>query len=406
MEKEIQLFVKSSVLDIQEFEDFSKSFQNLDKELQLEKKKFEAGASEASTTYLKLKRIKDSIERLKPTGDSIDVVLKTLGKIKTPIKFDVTQHNMNIQLLDSVFITHLKDTINKVTNKSETQIEKEKENKTSFNGKRTYSISKNNLTESNNNFLSDKFNIHHSSNSKGRMFASNIEEVPMTTRSSQMVHQGSSTSNGFSGFNRLKSMFEKNTEIQTNENDINLSNFKNIYETRTKPGNIPISKMNNFSRSRLWDSKQGSPNRKIHISTSQAKDYSDKCHFVTPKNKMLEKSFDRKGSAHELKFTSKYQKNVVSIEGDIGTISNQFLDENKLKNVISSIKTVSKNVKKIELVNNTFVCNPIPIFKNLITEKASYVITFDLNHNKILANANYSKRDVEMLKSVGVEILN
>ena len=116
-------------------------------------------------------------------------------------------------------------------------------------------------------------------------------------------------------------------------------------------------------------------------------------------------TFKRKDSQKDIKYHLKYQKNVVTIEDDLGMVSNQFIDETKFKSILSTLKTISKNVKKVVFIDNTFVCNPIEVLKQFVTEKAHFVIILESTQNKLLSKTVFTRRDMELLKNVGVEVI-
>ena len=149
-----------------------------------------------------------------------------------------------------------------------------------------------------------------------------------------------------------------------------------------------------------------SPSRKTHFSSSQLKDQpTSSGSFNTSRPSFGDKGLSRKNSFNELRFSSRYQKNVICIEDELGTISNQFVDEAKFKNMISSLKSISKTVKQVALVHNTFVCNPVLVLKQTVLERSYCTIVLDLRSNKVLCSLVHSKRDVELLRNLNVEVL-
>lgn len=106
---------------------------------------------------------------------------------------------------------------------------------------------------------------------------------------------------------------------------------------------------------------------------------------------------ERKSSVGEPKRFPKYYSSVITLNEDNGVIKNLVIDEIKFKLILGSLKCVPKNVKVVEMVNNIFKCNPVPLLRNAFEGKLSYTLKVDMSKNQAMANMVFTKRDVEMM---------
>lgn len=405
LEREIREFLKSGKVKVPEFETYASSFTLLDSEIKEQKRRFGESLDDSPTSYLKFKRIRESLRELQPTTQTIEQLMNTVSRIKLPIKFEVTPHNLTIHLLDSSFLPTLKEVLQKSPSGSDSGPRPEADNNTSLHIRRAFtgrpSATENNTPEQSGINLNDKFNVQQSSRSRTKTKTSSLIDAvsPPSENPPKLPRAG---------------MFQMPRPSRTNisnepagdNNDVNLYNFKNIYESsKGKPFALCSHRVTVQAKDR--EALEHSPNRKTHVSTSRTREpiASSGLH-ASAKSKLLDKTMIRRSSFNDLKFSTRYQKNVITIEDEVGVVSGQFIDESKLRNIISSFKTVPKTVKRIEIVNNTFVCNPILVFKAAVLERSGVLIVLDLTANKVLASLGNTRRDLEALRALNVDILN
>lgn len=344
--------------------------------------------------------MKEELLNIEKTGKNIESIFATTKKISIPIKFDVSQFNFNIQLLEMNFLPFLKDAREKLENLKDEQPSESKRKSSSL---QTFleNFKNNTIANTSDNATSERFNTNQSSRSRNVYNGnSNPEQKsPTTVRTKVNLNN--------SALFRVKQNGDQEQEVLPKEGDVNLYNFKNIYDSKTRVNHFQFQRLSTQSKIMPRESFQSSQNRKNGQSTSQSKEIGQSLNGTqTSRPRMTEKFLSRQSSFNDLKFSSKYQKNVISIEDDFGLISNQFVDEMKFKNMLMSLKTLPKNVKLVEIKTNTFVCNPVTVLAKYLTEKQNSAIVLDLKLNKILCGLNHSKRDVELLKNLNVEILN
>lgn len=433
IETEINDYLKVDRIQIAEYDSFVTSFTLADAELTEQKRRLETALDGPCEAYLKFKRIKDSLKEIEPVAGQVETVLKTIQKIKLPMKFEVTPHNLSIHLLDSSFLPTLKETLKTLGNTpNDSRVDSIVNSSLSLKkmpGDGLQPIrklaSQSNVQDPSVNLLSEKFNHHHSSRSRtraqnavhpelfgvapdtGSLVTAVLQERRTTAESGNYKTLGSTRSQVRCDHHSRPRQQEPAANEVEGESDVNLYNFRNIYETKGRPAQAPGTRMSSLLRAVNPDGMV-SPNRKNNMSQSQLKDTPNgNSNGVTSssRNKALDRTLVRRSSFNELKLGSKYQKNVITIEDDLGTVTNQFVDEAKLKNIISSFKTVSKNVKRIELSGNTFVCNPVLVFKATVTERTPFSIILNLHANKVLCSLNHNRRDLEQLKSLNIEII-
>ena len=410
IEREIKGYLQNELPVVQEFDDFSAQIAKFSFDFDREKKLVGLGSNESSDCYLKLKSLEKVLSTLQPSLSSLETVFKTLPRIKVPIKFDVSTKSLNIQLLEMSFLPVFKETLSQVLFPTQVSPVLLKVSTSSFqpiHQKISERHSVNN-SEISRNFLSERFHTQHSSRSR-KQFPSNtnLDEVSASSVRTKLLNLSVLSS---LNIDPLRTTTDEKSSNQNQDTDVNLKDFKNIYETKNKPINFVFQRFSNMAKPPLRESVNvrfnNSPSRKTHTSSLQIKDQAiGPGSFNTSRRVFRDKELSGKTSFNDLKFRSRYQKNVICIEDELGTISNQFVDEPKLRNMILSLKSISKNVKTVILVQNTFVCNPVLILKQVVLERSYCAIILDLRTNKILCSMSHTKRDIDLLRNFNVEVL-
>lgn len=402
MEREIREFLRAGKVKLPEFEAFASAFILLDAEIKEQKTRFAEHMDDGPTAYLRFKRIQTSLRELKPTAARVDSLLKTVGRIKPPIKFEVTPHSLIINLLDSSFLPSLAETLQKpgeATPKGDSSLHVRRLS----NVGRTAPPEDNSL-EGSGVVLNEKFNVHQSSRSRTKAATLSLVDS-VSPRTPTHASNPKPTRTGLFQPQRISVSRTNLANDAPTEGDVNLYNFKNLYETKGKPAVACSHRLTSLLKAK--EAVEDSPHRNYHTSSSRTRDaVASSGVYASVKAKVLDKTMVRRSSFNDLKFSAKYQKNVISIEDDTGVVSGQFCDESKLRNILSTFKAVPKNVRRIEMVGNTFVCNPVLVFKSAVTERSALLIVLDLSQNKLLCSVSHSKRDVEALKALNVEVLN
>lgn len=90
---------------------------------------------------------------------------------------------------------------------------------------------------------------------------------------------------------------------------------------------------------------------------------------------------------------------------EIGTVSNQAIDETKFKLIIAELRASQKMFERIEFVNNTFKCNPYKLLKGVLTERMGCEVKIDESKNKWQVRTKLSKKEIQGFKELNVTVL-
>ena len=103
--------------------------------------------------------------------------------------------------------------------------------------------------------------------------------------------------------------------------------------------------------------------------------------------------------------TLSYHTNLLSVTENYGILTNQSIDETKLRVIIFTIKNAPKHIESIDIYNNTFKINPVASLRKSIEERLPFSVFLDFDKNKMECNTEVKRRDVEFLALMNVNIL-
>ena len=93
-------------------------------------------------------------------------------------------------------------------------------------------------------------------------------------------------------------------------------------------------------------------------------------------------------------------KNAAELIPEIGTISNQAIDESKFKLMFNEVNSNRKMFSKIEFQNNTFKCNYAKILKLVLFEKLACPVFLDETKNRMTFKHKLSNKELAAFKEM------
>lgn len=90
---------------------------------------------------------------------------------------------------------------------------------------------------------------------------------------------------------------------------------------------------------------------------------------------------------------------------ELGSISNQAIDETKLKLILSELKVSQKNFERVEFVNNTFKCNYLKVLRGVITERLACEVRIDETRNKLQIKHKLTRKELDGFRQLNINIM-
>lgn len=102
---------------------------------------------------------------------------------------------------------------------------------------------------------------------------------------------------------------------------------------------------------------------------------------------------------------SQLKTNHITVLSKAGYVNNQVIDEVRLRDIITSLKSLAGQVKQVEFTDNTFKCNLLSALRLVCTEPAAIPVKIDFKRNKFLSPQNMSKKDKLDLSELNIHII-
>lgn len=102
---------------------------------------------------------------------------------------------------------------------------------------------------------------------------------------------------------------------------------------------------------------------------------------------------------------SQHKSSYVTVLSKAGYVNNQVIDEARLRDIVSSLKSLAGQVKQVEFTDNTFKCNLLGSLRLVCTEPAAVPLKIDFKRNKFLSPQNFSKKDKLDLSMLNINIV-
>ena len=96
--------------------------------------------------------------------------------------------------------------------------------------------------------------------------------------------------------------------------------------------------------------------------------------------------------------------NFVVISGKTGVVSNQVIDEIKLKDIMVALRGYGSIIKQIDFIDNSFKCNIVSTFKQICQESLPFALRLDMKKNKHYVSQNIAKKDKNDLALLNIHI--
>ena len=356
--------------------------------------------SSQTESYIEFKKIQKNMENAKVDLRKIDKVLASTSEIKLPFKLETSTNMLSICLLDLEFEESLKK--NLAASKKEF--------------KKSFKFSTNNSEINQDLPITPKTNKSRRTNEYDSQPENNKLSFFRNMRNFNQMNTAISSQNEIKKEDsvKLESMqpkqnphrgsFRSACSLQEQKSRITKNNFReeeNYYdmgnpsETPTEIITPPVIMGRNPSTDfRLGNKRNSFVSQTNRQSVSRNDCGSSKETSLTRKNQLTGKKF------------TKYSSSLITVNENSGVITNQIIDERKLKMIMTSLRCVPRHVQKVELMNNVFKCNPVPMLKESFQARLGYSLILDLSKNQIMTNVVYNKRDVEYLQSCNICIFN
>lgn len=397
LEESVAKFLMQKDFDGLQYSEFRKSLANIDAKLNDYEDNNRLSIAES---YYELKKTKASFEELKPKISHFEEIMNACKEIGVPIKFESTPNSFMVRLVDFKLLEALEQSINfqntKIDQKLNSKINTSPPKYEIFD----QVIDQNELQRRNSsNSMSEKFN-----SSNFNSIRKILPGLAQTTLDSQIDPYNMKRSALVSSSQKnLFTNFRSRIVEQPYQTDINLNDCQNIYETDIRSSHqtsIKAKKPINDRKTSNSEYEQETPLLELK-----------KMKTTTSEKNLFFKAFNfpmsnKKPTYSDAKKFPKYYSSVITLNEDSGVICNQIIDETKFKTVLSSLKSIPKNIRVIEMVNNVFKCNPIPMLRSAFDARLSYLLKIDISKNQMMANLIYTKRDLEFLTTMNIALYN
>lgn len=404
LEGEVDKFVMQKDFDGLNFPDFRKALLGVEARLAEFETSLDASVSDC---YYETQRLREQLDELRPQTKKFEEVLETTKEIKLPFKFESTLNTFTVRLLDLNFVEVLSETLHGKPPVAELQkkhtLEALSPNKlAAFDralGDEEVLTDRRNSVKS----ITDRFN----STSMARKTI--LPRLTITTADSHSdpYDLRRSMAAGSSRKITLDSARRAEEPILTSS-DVQLNTCENVYDLSRRVA-APGYKSFKMPPSTIRTESAGiSDFADDPLSTPRAKNVSGPG-TGSAANLLMKKAslnLNRKSTVGDYRKFPKYYSSVITLNEDCGIICNQVIDEFKFRTILASLKAVPRNVRMIEMVNNVFKINPVPMLKAAFEAKLNYVLQIDIPRNQMLANLVYTKRDLELLANLNIVLLN
>lgn len=404
LEGEVDKFVTQKDFDSLNFPDFRKSLLSIELKLAEFEHSLETSVSDC---FYETKKLTEQLEELKPQGRKLEDILEATKEVKLPFKFESTLNTFTVRLLDLNFVEVLGEALEGKQPKAERA-------KKNFPGEKFQSPEKMAVFDrvitdddpqlprkSSVQSMSDRFNssaFMKSKKSTARM------TVTTTTADSHQDPYEMRKSVAFPNPRKTTIESARRMEEAVLPNDVNLNTCDNIYDLSRRLSGYKSFKVTPVAIKPEYDDICNFPEELVNTPSTKQMPSS-----VSTSNLVLKKggsSLTRKSVVGDSKKYPKYSSSIISLNDDVGVIYNQIVDEARFKIILASLKTVPKHVSRVDMVNNVFRINPVPMLKSAFDSRLHYVLRIEITRNQMMANLVYTKRDLEVLANYNIVLVN
>lgn len=414
LESEVDKYVSQKDFEGLNFVEFRKALLAIDLKLT----EFDACLENSvSDCYYETRRLKDQLEEMRPQQKRLEEVLDTTKEVKLPFKFESTLNTFTIRLLDLGFVEALSDALEgkpkvekKLESFSPTKI-RQLSGREQLGQDEVGTLMRRNSVQS----MTERFNTSTAFSKTKRDMPSlrltnvsppNVLDQPMDSydlRRSAVLPIGRKST--------IDSIRKVDEPIQPN--DVCLNNCENIYDIGRRTSSYKsfgfgaiIARPEIDSGSVLTEEPTQTPSSKKFIGATSTTNLIFKKSTggsISRKPSVVSATPSTAGSTTKF---PKYYSSVITLTNDTGVVCGQVIDELRFRTILTSLKVVPRNVKIVEMVNNVFKINPIPMLKSAFESKLWYVLQIEIPKNTMMANLVYTKRDLEALANFNVVLIN
>lgn len=405
LEGEVEKFVMQKDFDGLNFGEFRKTLLSIELKLADFDGSLESSISDC---YYEVKRVKDQLEELRPQFKKLEEVLEATKEVKLPFKFESTQNTFTIRLLDLNFVEALSDALDPKSGRGEERKKVLMPSPT----KRTLVDRVMTDDEYTNNRKSSVQSLTERFNSSAFMKAKPQPALTLTRPSMSINTQ--IVENHHDPYELRKSAVfpptRKNTMDGTRRlddniipGDVNLNTCDNIYDLGRR-----LSGYKSFKVASVPFPTNEPPFEfsEDPTQTPSSKKFPNSSSTTNLILKKVGSSITRKSVVADPKKFPKYYSSVITLNDDAGVICNQVIDELRFRTILASLKAVPKHVRLVEMVNNVFKINPVPMLKSAFDSRLGYVLQVEVTKNQMMANLVYTKRDLEILAQYNIVLIN
>lgn len=402
LEGEVDKFVMQKDFDGLNFPEFRKALLGIESRLAEFESSLDASVSDC---YYETQRLREQLEELRPQTKKMEEVLETTKEIKLPFKFESTLNTFTVRLLDLNFVEVLSETLHGKPHIPELP------KKHTLDALSPNKLAVFDRVMGDEEVLTDRRNsvksITERFNSTSMARKTILPRLTITTADSHSdpYDLRRSMAAGSSRKITLDSARRAEEPLMT-ASDVQLNTCENVYDLSRRVG-TPGYKSFKMPPSQVRTESAGiSDFGEDPLSTPRAKIVGGTGSGAPPLMKKSSLNLNRKSTLGEYRKFPKYYSSVITLNEDCGVICNQVVDEFKFRTILASLKAVPRNVRMIEMVNNVFKINPVPMLKAAFEAKLGYVLQIDIPRNQMLANLVYTKRDLELLANLNIVLLN
>lgn len=399
LEGEVDKFIMQKDFDGLNFGEFRKTLLTIEARLAEFEGSLDASVSDC---FYDTQKLKEQLDDLRPQSRKLEEVLEATKEIKLPFKFESTLNTFTVRLLDLNFVEVLSESLHGKPAPAEA---KRKSHLEGTSPSKLAMFDRVTGEETDTGRKSSVQSITERFNSSAMVRKTVVPRLTITTAESHSDPYDLRKS--MAAPITRKSTLDSGRRLEEHNfqsNDVNLNACENVYDLgrrtsgyksfRVTPAQIktePEAVISDFAE----EPTQTPRSKKLPTSVSSAS--------------LLKKagtSLTRKSVVGEAKKFPKYYSSVITLNDDTGVICNQVIDEFRFRTILTSLKAVPRHVRLIEMVNNVFKINPVPMLKGAFEAKLNYILQIEVPRNQMMANLVYTKRDLEILANFNIVLVN
>ena len=399
LESEVDKFIMQKDFDGIHFAEFRRALLTIEVRLAEFEGNLEASVSDC---FYETQKLKEQLEDLRPQSKKLEEVLEATKEIKLPFKFESTLNTFTVRLLDLNFVEVLTESLHEQPIQSDY---KRKHQGQGLSPTKLATFDRVTREEGDTARKSSVQSITERFNSSAMVRKTVLPRLTITTSDSHSDPYDLRKSVAIPSTRKVTLDSGRRLEDHNfQSNDVNLNACENVYDLGRRTSGYksfrvsqPLVKtepelvISDFAE----EPTQTPRSKKMPTAGSSANLL-----------KMAGASLTRKSVVGEAKKFPKYYSSVITLNDDTGIVCNQVIDEFRFRTILASLKAVPRHVRMIEMINNVFKINPVPMLKGAFESKLNYILQIEVPRNQMMANLVYTKRDLEILANFNIVLVN